>query len=116
MSIYHEEAREMVDANGLLIQMGMYFGLYLAWQQACWPRMRAVPEAVDQRIKEGFSQGIWSWGQDLKARCEALGITFLPRMKNFTPLLVPLAKLGIKKPIQLPPIPKKRRPRRRRRQ
>lgn len=115
MALYHDEFYHMYGDDGRVVRIGFYSGMYLACQGALWPRMRNPPEKLDVQILVRAVQGLGPWGEDLKARCEALKIPFLPRKKDAAQLMVPLAKLGIKKPIQLPPLrvtPCPRRPRR----
>lgn len=114
MVIYHDEPLNMCDADGRVSQMGAYFGFYLMCQHVVWPRMRRRPQAYDKIINRGISLGWDTCEKKLKARCKAVGLPFLPRKKNASSLMVPLAKLGIKKPIQLWPIVVPPRPRRRR--
>ena len=103
MAIYRDELLDMCDVDGRVTQVGGYFGIYLLCQEVLWPRMRRQPRAYDKVIKRGIRLGWDACGIKLKARCKALGIPFLPRNKDAAPLMIPLAKLGIRKPITLPP-------------
>ncbi|MDA8248910.1 MAG: DUF5681 domain-containing protein [Rhodospirillales bacterium] len=102
MAIYRDELSGMCDVDGRVSQVGGYFGIYLICQDVLWPRMRRPPQAYDKVIMRGIRLGWDACGIKLKARCEALGLPFLPRNKDAAPLMIPLAKLGIRKPITLP--------------
>lgn len=115
MAIYRDEFSDMCDADGRVTRLGVYFGLYLSCQHVLWPRMRRRPRAYDKIIARGIRLGWDACGMKLKARCRALGVPFLPRKKGGDPFMIPLAKLGIRKPIVIPPTPPAPRRRRRRR-
>lgn len=104
----------MCDAEGRITHIGAYLGLYLACNHLLWPRFREPPEAFDKVITWRVHRRWDAWGKKLKARCNTLGLPFVPRKKGNEPALVPLAKLGIRKAIVIPPTPPARRRSRRR--
>ena len=105
MAIYRDEFSDMCDAAGRVIRLGIYLGLYLSCQHLLWPRMRKPPQAYDKIIERGIRLGRDAYGMKLKARCRVLGVPFLPRKKDDVPRVTPLAKLGIRRPILIPPTP-----------
>ena len=104
MAFYHDEFSHMIGENGQVTHFGLYFALYRQSQSFLWSSMRKSPEAYDKIIAEHAMWHRSEWESDLRSRCEALGLTFLPRKDGTTPLMIPLKKMGIRKPIQISPL------------
>ena len=114
MAFYRDELSYMCDEEGRVVRAGPYWVLHLLCTRLLWPRMRTSAEARDNALMGGALLGWDVWGEELKARCKALGVPFLPRKKGSVVVTIPLAKLGIKMPIVVPPTPPAPRRRRRR--
>jgi hypothetical protein len=97
MSIYLDEQAFVPGPNDSRdAEVGVYMLIHVWASLVVPPRLHSPPSAQEKLILERSSLGRGAWGEDLKARCAAVGLPFIRWRPNRRVPTIPLARVGIK--------------------
>jgi hypothetical protein len=111
MSQYAGEEVCMPTVSGDEGKIGPYFALFIIASRNLPPRLRSLRDVDAPSVSEVMDQRA-SGGDDLKRRCEAVGLPFVRWTRRLQMPLLPPSKIGLQWPKGMPVIPASSRARR----
>ena len=96
MAIYTAEENSLPNQDGEDGRLGVYMGLHVYARAGLPPRLRRSPESYEPHILAMAALGQDAWGEDLKRRCQAIGVPFVASRCKAVGLSKSFAEMGFK--------------------